>query len=137
MEFVHPERLWWLALLPVVLVLWRASAQHRIRARAAFADFLKLSRISRTTTGAHEAARALALLLTVAVLIVAAAQPWLELERTQPVYRKQDVVLILDTSLSMRARDIHPSRIERAREEIRNFLLDSEMLIDRVGLVTF
>jgi len=65
------------------------------------------------------------------------ARPQADIRRRTAVYRKQDVVLILDRSLSMRATDVHPSREERAKEEIRNFIRNRGPLVDRMGLVTF
>lgn len=137
MGFVWPHNLWLLALLPVVLALWRVSVGHKLRARARFEDFLKLARVSRATTARYEGARLLLLLGAVTALVLALARPQAELERERPVYRGQDAVLILDTSLSMQATDVHPSRKERAKEEIRNFLLNRGSLVDRIGLVTF
>ena len=137
MEFVRPQNLWLLALLPLVFVFWRISARHKFRAREQFEDFLKVARLSRVTTPRSEAARSVLLVAAFSALILALAQPQSELERREAVYRKQDVVLILDTSLSMQATDVHPSRKGRAREEIRNFIENRGPLVDRIGLVTF
>ena len=137
MDFERAQDLWLLALLPLVLAVWRLSSSHKFRARDQFEDFLKVARVSRVTTPRIEAARSLLLLGALTALILALAQPRSELELRKPVYRKQDVVLILDTSLSMHATDVHPSRKARAEEEIRNFILNRGPLVDRVGLVTF
>jgi Ca-activated chloride channel homolog len=72
-----------------------------------------------------------------AALIAAVAQPRVQRDARRPVKRRQDVVFLLDASPSMRARDVHPSRIERAKEEIRHFVADRGDLVDRIGLVTF
>jgi hypothetical protein len=47
------------------------------------------------------------------------------------------VVVIFDRSVSMRARDIAPSRSARAIAELRTFLRHKPEAIDRVGLVGF
>jgi Ca-activated chloride channel family protein len=49
--------------------------------------------------------------------------------------RGVDVMVVLDTSRSMLATDVPPSRIERARREVRGLL--DRMRGDRVGLVSF
>jgi Ca-activated chloride channel family protein len=111
---------------------------HRIRrGRGRFADFTKVERISRVTRGGHETMRAALLFGVFAVLIFALAQPRVQEEGLRPVYRRQDVVFLLDASPSMRARDVHPSRLDRAKEEIRHFVADRGDLVDRIGLVTF
>jgi Ca-activated chloride channel family protein len=136
-QFLHPEHLWWLAVLPAVFLLWRISVWRVGRGRSRFADFGKVERISRVTTPGHEVARAALLLGVFAALILALAQPRVQETGRQPVYRSQDVVFLLDASPSMRARDVHPSRIERAKEEIRHFVADRGGLVARIGLVTF
>jgi Ca-activated chloride channel family protein len=137
MQFLHPEHLWWLAALPAVFLLWRVSIHRVRRGRRGFADFSKVERISRVTTSSHEGLRAVLLLGVFAALIAAVAQPRVQRDARRPVYRRQDVVFLLDASPSMRARDVHPSRIERAKEEIRHFVADRGDLVDRIGLVTF
>lgn len=136
-EFLRPQDLWLLALLPVVLVLARISARHKARAREQFEDFLKVARLSSVTTPRYESTRSLFFLGVFAALILALARPQSDVKLRKAVYRKQDVVLVLDVSLSMQASDVHPSRKERAKEEIRNFIVKRGPLVDRIGLVTF
>jgi Ca-activated chloride channel family protein len=54
-----------------------------------------------------------------------------------PEFEREDLVIMLDRSASMRAHDVRPSRFSRATEEIRNFLRNKPENIDRVGLVGF
>jgi Ca-activated chloride channel family protein len=73
--------------------------------------------------------------LGVALLFVAAAGPQCG-ERTELVKRTGvDLVIALDASASMLARDMKPSRLERARLEISTLL--DHLKGDRVGLVVF
>lgn len=48
-----------------------------------------------------------------------------------------DVVLVVDYSKSMLAKDVYPSRSERLEAELQRFLDDSEQRGDQVGLVVF
>jgi Ca-activated chloride channel family protein len=137
MTFLHPDRLWWLLALPGLFLLWRIAAGRVRRGRRRFADFGKVERISRVTTSAQDTLRALLLAGVFAALILAVAQPQTETTARRPIYRRQDVIFLLDASPSMRARDVNPSRIERAKEEIRHFVADRGALVDRIGLVTF
>jgi Ca-activated chloride channel family protein len=73
--------------------------------------------------------------LGLSLVVVALAQPrwgyrWQELER-----EGLSVVVVLDTSTSMAAQDVSPSRMERAQREILD--LADIMTGDRVGLVIF
>lgn len=47
----------------------------------------------------------------------------------------QDIMIVFDISLSMLAEDINPSRIEVARNVVRNFILSRTS--DRIGLIIF
>lgn len=79
--------------------------------------------------------RLLALTVLFALVAVALAQPqwgfrWSELKQ-----EGTNIVVVLDTSLSMDAADVSPSRMERAHREI--FDLTELLQGDRVGLVLF
>jgi Ca-activated chloride channel homolog len=54
-----------------------------------------------------------------------------------PDYERQDLIVMLDRSASMKARDIEPSRASRATLEIRNFVRQKPEGIDRIALVGF
>src|SRR5262249_59548382 len=70
-----------------------------------------------------------------ALLAIALAQPQCG-TRTQKIKRRGvDVVVALDASKSMLARDVRPSRLERAKLELMT-LLDT-LKGDRVGIVVF
>ena len=75
--------------------------------------------------------------LTVILLAGALVRPQSPSERQTATYEKQDLVVMLDRSVSMRARDIEPSRFVRAVDEIRAFLDHKPVTLDRVALVGF
>jgi len=137
MELARPQDLWLLTLLPVALVpLWAWTRQRR-DALAALGDRGSANRVSRLPVSNSDVGGVVLLLGALAVLILALSGPTWDAEVTRAVYREQDVVLILDNSLSMRATDVHPSRKARAKEQILGFLASRGPSVDRVGLVTF
>lgn len=62
---------------------------------------------------------------------------WVYITRTVTTTKKipQDIIIVFDVSLSMLAEDINPSRIEVARNVVRNFILSRSS--DRIGLIIF
>lgn len=57
-------------------------------------------------------------------------------EKVREVKRKGvDIMIALDVSNSMNAQDVQPSRLEKAKYEIRNFV--AQLKGDRVGLIVF
>jgi len=74
---------------------------------------------------------------TAGALVFALMRPQILLVRRVPDYERQDLIVLLDRSVSMRARDVAPSRFARATLELRNFLRQKPDGIGRVGLVGF
>lgn len=93
--------------------------------------------LSRRTTTAREVGVLALSLLAAGALVFALVRPQALLAERTPQYEKQDLIILLDRSASMRAHDIDPSRFSRAVIEIRNFLRRKPDAIDRVGLVGF
>lgn len=136
MTFDHPQLLWLALGLPAVvaagLVLW---TRRRRRAAALLGSADLLARL-----GAGEMRRfpwlRLALLATAAAALgIAAAGPRWGLESVEEQSSSADIVLALDVSKSMLARDIQPDRLERERVLARRVL--RELPGDRIGLVAF
>jgi len=136
-QFLRPDLAVWLLLLPVVFVAWlvHIKAKYRFRQQAGFETTLQ-SLSSFSTRGRDIAVLAAALFAMVAI-VLAVMRPQLFVERILPEYARQDLVLVLDRSASMYARDIPPSRFARAIQEIKTFLAEKPEEIDRVSLVGF
>ncbi len=71
----------------------------------------------------------------VALLIIAAARPQSSSDMSRTTSEGIDVVVALDISSSMLARDFTPNRFEAAKEISSRFMLDRSS--DRIGLVVF
>lgn len=125
MSFARPAWLWGLAASPAIgLVLWAA---HR---RAV----LRMRRINARFEGGAAAARIVLAVATAAALALALSGPRWGFEETTVPVPETDVVLLLDTSGSMLARDVTPDRFSRVRTFARS-LLHSLPASARVGLV--
>lgn len=132
MSFAWPELLGLLALLPA-LVLAHARLGHT---RQAIARRLPGLRLEGSTTGRGRVSRALPsllLLAAIAAALVGLARPHAAI--VLPAQR-QTILLVIDVSLSMRARDVEPDRFTAARAAARAFV---EQVPDdmRVGIVAF
>lgn len=136
MRFVHPELLWLILALPALaLGAWR-SAARRLRRLQAFAGGAAHAERFRGEVSVHlRAAKHLLLQLALLLLILTAARPQWGTS-LEPVSRKGvDVAIVLDSSLSMAAEDVAPSRLGYARHAIDSLL--RRLAGDRVALVTF
>lgn len=133
MTFAHPKLLWLLLIAPVVALLAVVVWRRRLAADAAWASRGLWDRLLPAFSPNR-------IWLSVALLTLAVAGSGLALARPrwgsgeQTVERKGvDVVFLVDSSLSMAAQDVQPSRLFVAKALVRRMV--RELPGNRVGLV--
>jgi Ca-activated chloride channel homolog len=136
MTFAYPELL--LLVLALAAALWRAAALARGR-RASLPFPVETGALPSRTSFRTAAARwaPLALPAAAALLLIAAlARPQRVRSRLAGLGRGIDIMMTMDTSLSMGALDFDPhSRSDAAKDTARRFVLGR--VADRIGLVQF
>ena len=130
-----PWLLWLLCLLPLLAAALTIGYRLRLRAADRFGAEPSRKRLVVGRSSGLRAARAVLVLLGIGLAIVALARPQYGSRTRMLRKRGIDVVVALDFSKSMLARDVRPSRIDRAKAEITAFL--NELGGDRVGIVAF
>jgi Ca-activated chloride channel family protein len=131
MSFREPLLLAALAVVPIGLVLYWLAQRRRQRYAVRYPALDVLATVAGRARGRH--VPALLCLLAVAALAVALARP----ERTVAVEQRQGTVMLVhDTSGSMRATDVQPDRLSAARDAARTLAntLPEEF---RLGLISF
>jgi Ca-activated chloride channel family protein len=137
MRFLRPDLLQWWLVVPVLIAacgLHRRLTRTFRRSAAIDAGFAPLSR---RTTWRRDAAVCGGSVLAAAAIVFALMRPQVLRAHRVPDYERQDLIIMLDRSVSMHARDIRPSRFSRATLELRNLLRQKPEGIDRIGLVGF
>jgi Ca-activated chloride channel family protein len=133
-EFLHPHFLWLFLLLPIVIFwfFWIGNKDKAALKIGTTKGFLK-------TSGFLSKARlllALLKLLAISLLIIALARP-----RTYSVSKKTktnkgiDIVMAIDVSASMLAKDLRPNRLEALKKVAINFV--NKRPNDRIGIVAY
>lgn len=131
--FLSPARLLILA-LPIALVIGYLVLQARRRRYAVrFTTVEMLDEVAPDRPGWRRHLTALGLVMAAVVATIAFARPVIAGETLEST---QLVVLAIDTSISMEADDVSPSRIDAAREAAAVFL-DAVPAGVAVGVVTF
>lgn len=132
-SFAQPGLLWLLLLAPAVALLAAALWRRRLAAGAAWASRALWDRLLPGYTPGRIAMSVAFLALAVAGAGLGLARPrWGSGE--QKVERKGvDIVFLIDSSLSMAARDVPPSRLFVAKALVRRMV--RELPGNRVGLV--
>lgn len=132
LSFLSPWMLLGLPLLAAVGVLWWWLERRRARYAVRYTNVDVLA----TVLSARSWARwvpAVLLGLGLVTLVIGLARP--QVERVL-VTERATVILVVDTSRSMQARDVAPTRLGAAQEALRTFL-DRAPNDLRVGLVVF
>jgi Ca-activated chloride channel homolog len=134
MKFAHPEMLWALLVLPVLMYfhIWREGRR--------WSDFRFPS--VRALAGANQTWRVrlrhlpFALrLLAIGLMIVVLARPQVFDKEVKKSVEGIDIMLCIDTSTSMLAEDLKPNRVEAAKKVAEDFVMGRQS--DRIGVVPF
>ena len=132
-SFLAPWRLLLLAVPIALLVAYVVVQRRRTRYAMRFTNVELLDSVAPDKPGWRRHIAAIGLLTGLVVASMAAARPAFATEQSD---HASIVMLAIDTSLSMEATDVSPSRLAAAQEAARNFLT-SMPAHTRVGLVAF
>lgn len=131
-SFLSPEALPLLLAVPAVVAGYVALMRRRRRVAMRFATLEPLKEAGPRRTWRRHVPPLLALLgITVALLAVARPMATITLPSD-----KRTIIMAIDVSLSMRARDIEPSRIVAAQQAAKAFV-QKQPDDTRIGIVTF
>ncbi len=132
-SFLWPSFLWLLLLLPILVAAYLWLLARRKKTVVAHAHFALIKQaVGRTPAWRRHLPPAL-LLFALALLFLAAARPVTTL--TLPS-NKQTIILAMDVSGSMRAKDVEPNRLVAAQNAAKAFLAELPRHV-RVGIVAF
>jgi Ca-activated chloride channel family protein len=129
--FARPELLFLFAAFPLIAVLVALAYRARVRALRSFGGAAAL--VSRS--GARWWVRSLFVFVALASLVIALAGPYVDLRARAARRLGVDIVLAVDVSQSMAARDVEPDRLRAARHFAEE--LGRQMVGSRVALVLF
>lgn len=131
MQFLWPDNLWWLLLLPVLPLAYLWLLRRRRR------QVLKLPSVAIARAAAGPGWRRhvppALMLLALALLLLALARPT---ARVTLPFARSTILLAMDISRSMRVADVKPTRMVAAQEAAKAFLAEVPAHIE-VGLITF
>jgi tetratricopeptide (TPR) repeat protein len=135
MRLAHPHLLWLLLLVPIAVLAYGIAFAARRRALRRLGNPVLIARMSAATSVPRKVVRAALLCLAVGLMGMALARPQAGGRAHLEKQRGIDIIVALDFSKSMLAKDIYPSRLERAKRELERLM--DRLSGDRVGLVAF
>ena len=135
MQFATPDAFYLWLLLPALAWFLVWSKKRRRKAIEKLGELALLDRLSLRVSATRDRVKPALVGAAVFFLVLALARPQWGQGEQEVFARGVDVFLVLDTSFSMDATDVAPSRMERARY-IASQLMD-RLQGNRLGLVVF
>jgi len=135
MRLAHPHLLWLLLAVPAAVLAYALYFAQRRRLLSRLGDAPLIARMTASTSVARKVARAAEVVAALALIAVALARPQAGGRAKLTKQPGLDLVVALDFSRSMLAKDVYPSRLERAKRELERLM--DRLGGDRIGLVAF
>ena len=135
LRFQYPEFFFLLALLPLITALFFYAVRRRKRTAKLLADTHLLSSIVKNYNPAIYNVKFILVFIAIALLTVSAVNPRSRIGSQQVIRNGIDVMIVLDVSKSMLAKDLPPTRLERAKQLV--YRLIDKLSNDRIGIVVF
>lgn len=134
-RFENPEFLYFLLVIPVLIIIRLLTVRGRQRKLRAFGDAKLLARLMPDVSKVRPELKFFILLAALALIIVMVARPQMGSSVNNEKRTGIEAVIALDVSNSMLAEDVEPSRLTRAKMMVEN-LVDN-FTDDKVALVVF
>ena len=134
-RLAHPQFLYLLLLIPVLVLLFVYTQLRKKKALAVFGDLSLVMKLMPEYSVPREIIKFVIWSVAWVLIVIGMADPQTG-SKLEKIKRKGvDMVFALDVSNSMLAQDITPNRLERAKQAIIHLL--GKLENDRVGLVIF
>ena len=136
MRFEYSNLLWLLLVIPPALVIffWRAERTRR-KLLTQFVEARLMEKLTAGLSPTRRKWRFILIIFAVALLIITIARPQRGFDLEEVQQHGLDIVVAVDTSKSMLATDIAPSRLARAKLAALELMQVAKA--DRLGLVAF
>ncbi len=127
--------LWFLLLIPVVILLYLIFRFWQKRARSRFAKPELLSFLSPNKSAFKPVLKLLLILVALASIIFGLVNPKIGSQLETVKREGVDIVFAVDVSKSMEAEDIAPNRLEKSKQLVRQII--GNLGSDRVGIIAY
>ena len=134
MQFAHPNFLWTLLVL-IPMAVWYVLKQRRLHATLALSTTSPFAGLPRSWKQYLRHFLFVLRLATLACLIIVMARPQIRASWRTTSTEGTDIVIAMDVSSSMLARDFDPDRFEAAKKVAAQFISGRES--DNIGIVIF
>ena len=134
-RFANPDFLYLLLLLPVLIALWVLNNVRRKRAFKRLGDQGLVKKLVPELSGIRPGIKFFLGLAALTSVIIIMARPQFGSRLEEVKKQGVEVIIALDVSNSMLARDIQPDRLTRAKQALTRLIDNLEN--DKIGLIVF
>ncbi len=134
-RFAHIEYLNALAFIPLIMLIFFVMRYRQRKAWKKIGDPTLLDRLSPQTSNGKPVLKLILYCLAFGFIVIGLASPQIGTKLEEIKREGIDVIIALDVSNSMKAEDIRPNRLERAKQSISRFI--DKLENDRIGLIVF
>jgi Ca-activated chloride channel family protein len=133
MSFLAPEYLWLLVTIPVLVAMYLTVLARRKKTAVRYASLALVKEAMGPGQALRRHLPPLLFIIALTAILLAVARPTAVV--TLPS-EQRTIILAIDVSLSMRATDVEPSRLEAAQEAAKTFIQQQPADV-RLGIVSF
>ena len=134
-RFAKPEILYFLLGIPFLLLFFWWVRRKKQKLLARFGDIELVEKLVGSFSPGYRIARRVMFMAGYVFLILALARPQLGTKLEEVKREGVDLMVAIDVSRSMQAEDVSPSRMAKARHELKTLI--DRLQGDRVGIIPF
>lgn len=134
-RFANPDYLYFLLVLPVVVLLWVFNRLRQKRALNRFGESAMVAKLTPESSDVRAVLKLCIQLLVLAGGVIMIARPQFGSKLESVNKEGVEIIIALDVSNSMLSEDIQPTRLERAKQSISRLI--DQFVDDKIGLIVF
>ncbi len=135
MRFEDSTYLWLLWLVPVFVLIWLVVWRQRYKKIKTFGDIQLVKYLMPNASAYRPIVKFSLCILAFILLVIVLARPQMGSKVSHEKRNGIEIVIAMDISNSMKAQDVVPSRLDKAKLMVENIVDD--FTNDKVGLVVF
>lgn len=134
-RFEHSYILWGLLLVPIFLLLFFVIKRWRTKSREKFAEQKLFTQLMPEYSNFRFNAKFVLFLIGFTLLVLGISNPQIGSKLEEVKREGIDLIVAVDVSNSMKAEDLSPNRLERAKRAMLQLV--EELKSDRLGIIVF
>lgn len=134
-RFAHPETLYLLVIIPLLIILFIWGRMKRKRQLRKFGEDMLMEQLMPNVSAKRPVWKFYIFLLAIGAMIFVVAGPQFGSKLQTAKRQGVELIIALDVSNSMLAQDIKPNRLERSKQAISQMV--DKLGNDKIGLIVF